>query len=167
MDAAPAGGRSMNTWSSVARFACSGALATVAMTTFMELAFRWLPRREQYPLPPRLITDRVRHRVGLRGLSAPVPAVLALLAHVGFGSVAAVPLAAYPAGSALAASGGGVLHGVAVWTAAYLGVLPASGLLAPVTQHPRGRTALMLTAHIVWGAASALIARAIRTERRG
>ncbi|MGE3857991.1 MAG: hypothetical protein AB7G21_13620 [Dehalococcoidia bacterium] len=148
------------------RFAVAGALATLAMTAFMVVAFRRLPRRERYPLPPRLITDRVRRALGLRQLPGPLPGVLTLIAHIGFGGAAAVPLAAYPTRSMLAACGSGVVHGLAVWTAAYLGALPAAGILRPATEHPRGRVALMVGAHVVWGAATGLIEHALRGRQR-
>jgi hypothetical protein len=47
----------------------------------------------------------------------------------------------------------GVALGLGVWTASYLGVLPALGILRPATEHPARRTALMIAAHVVWGSA--------------
>jgi len=49
----------------------------------------------------------------------------------------------------------GASFGVGVWAASYLGWIPAVGLLAPATRHPRHRSALMLAAHVVWGASLA------------
>jgi len=53
---------------------------------------------------------------------------------------------------------GGVAYGLAVWTTGYLGILPALGALRPATEHPPRRTALMIAAHVVWGAALGLLA---------
>ena len=49
-------------------------------------------------------------------------------------------------------------YGLAVWTTGYLGLLPALGALRPATEHPPRRTALMIAAHVVWGAALGLLA---------
>lgn len=39
-----------------------------------------------------------------------------------------------------------------MWAGSYLELLPALGILRPATQHPVRRTALMVGAHLVWGA---------------
>jgi putative membrane protein len=39
-----------------------------------------------------------------------------------------------------------------VWAGSYLGLLPVLGILSPATRHPTGRNALMIAAHIIWGA---------------
>lgn len=38
-----------------------------------------------------------------------------------------------------------------VWSGSYLGLLPALNILPPATEHPPGRNALMIAAHVVWG----------------
>jgi hypothetical protein len=61
----------------------------------------------------------------------------------------------------------GAAYGVAVWTGSYLGWIPTLGLLKPATRHPAERNALMLAAHLVWGAALGGTLREITlTERR-
>lgn len=45
--------------------AIAGLLATVPMTIFMRSAWRLLPKREKYPLPPRLITRRLTKETGV------------------------------------------------------------------------------------------------------
>ncbi len=51
----------------------------------------------------------------------------------------------------------GLLYGGAVWTASYLGVIPALGLLSPATRHPPRRTAIVLGGNLLWGVTTALI----------
>jgi hypothetical protein len=46
-----------------------------------------------------------------------------------------------------------VAFGVAVWLLSYMGWLPAIGLFGPATRDTQGRSALMVAAHLVWGAA--------------
>jgi hypothetical protein len=60
----------------------------------------------------------------------------------------------------------GTLYGLVVWGASYLGLVPALGLLSPATRHPRRRNALMIAAHLVWGAALGLLA-AQRPRKHG
>jgi hypothetical protein len=50
----------------------------------------------------------------------------------------------------------GVGFGLAVWAVSYLGWLPAAGILSPATEHPARRNALMIGAHVVWGATTGL-----------
>ena len=52
---------------------------------------------------------------------------------------------------------GGITFGLGLWTISYLGWLPAAGILRPATQHPPRRTALMVTAHVVWGSVLGLL----------
>src|SRR5436190_911638 len=46
--------------------ALAGLAATVPMTLAMELMYRQLPPRQRYPLPPRLITQRLARRARRR-----------------------------------------------------------------------------------------------------
>jgi len=133
-------------------FAGAGAAATGAMTVFMERAFRCLPAHEQYPLPPREITDAVTEGLDVdRPQSRSSVTVVTFIAHFGFGIASALPLAALPRHSLRAATAQGVIWGLLVWSGAYLGALPALQILTPANQHPAGRTALMIVAHVVWG----------------
>ena len=51
----------------------------------------------------------------------------------------------------------GALYGLAVWGGSYLGLMPATGLYRSADEEPAARNALMITAHIVWGAPSGVI----------
>jgi hypothetical protein len=131
--------------------ALGGIAGTFAMTAVMRRLHRSLPARSQYPLPPREIVDRTL---------SPAPDSarprLTTISHFGYGAAAGALFG-------LIAPRGGVLsgcaYGVAVWAASYLGWIPAAGILRPATVHPADRNALMITAHLVWGAVTALTAR--------
>jgi hypothetical protein len=58
----------------------------------------------------------------------------------------------------------GVGFGLAVWAGSYLGWLPAAGVLAPATEHPPRRTALMIAAHVVWGATTGIALERLSEE---
>ena len=137
------------------RGAIAGAVATVPMTLVMVTLFRRLPPEQRYPLPPRLITEDIAERAGADPvMDDPALTRATLAAHFGYGAAtgALFPLIArrrYP----LALIGPG--YGIAIWAASYLGWIPALRMLPPATRQPVERNALMLTAHIVWGAALA------------
>ncbi len=125
--------------------AAAGLVATGAMTAATLVMFRLLPQTQRYPLPPAEITAEVKRQAGLgngatRGQT--------LLAHFAYGAACG---ALFPVFVEQRKAETGALYGLAVWTASYLGWLPALKILKPATQHPLARNALMLLAHVVWG----------------
>ena len=139
----------------------AGLVATAPMTASMLLMHRHLPWRERYPLPPRQITEEVAEHVGIEDqLNEPSLSAATVAGHFGYGAVAG---AIYPLGAPKLPGHPvlrGVLFGLAVWTGSYLGWLPVTGILSSATGHPARRNALMIAAHVVWGAAlGALVER--------
>src|SRR5205085_7597262 len=61
----------------------------------------------------------------------------------------------------------GAGFGVAVWAGSYLGWLPAAGIITPATEHPPRRNALMIAAHVVWGATAALVLQNMADDGEG
>jgi uncharacterized membrane protein YagU involved in acid resistance len=51
----------------------------------------------------------------------------------------------------------GATFGILVWAVSYLAVLPGLQILEPATKSPPRRNLLMISAHVVWGAALALL----------
>ncbi|WP_197711217.1 hypothetical protein [Azospirillum brasilense] len=139
--------------------AIAGLAGTVAMTAAMRAMFRALPEKDRYPLPPRLITDRVVGPTGLMdAMEEPERRDLTLALHYGYGAAAGAlyPAVARRIGGPAAVTGIG--YGLAVWGASYLGWIPAMRILTPATHHPRARNTLMLTAHVVWGGVTGVTA---------
>lgn len=134
--------------------AVAGLLATFPMTIFMLAAWKRLPRREKYPLPPRLITRNLvgqvapPRKLGDRNLTA-----LTLLLHFLYGAITGSLYGILEDRIPLRQSVKGSLYGLAVWSGSYLGWLPAFGILSPATEHPWRRNLLMIVAHVVWGSA--------------
>jgi uncharacterized membrane protein YagU involved in acid resistance len=145
--------------------AVAGFVGTAPMTVVMEGLRRLLPEHEQYPLPPREITEETAHKAGADGsLNEPLLKALTAAAHFGYGAAVGCgygALARYLPGPTACK---GMTYGLAVWAGSYLGLVPALGLLAPATEHPPRRTALMIAAHLVWGAATALLAERLADE---
>ena len=145
----------------------SGVAATVPMTLVMEAAYRALPPGEKRgPLPPREITMKAADAVGVEDdLSEPQKKGLTGLAHFAYGAGAGSVYGAVAPHLPLGPVGNGIAYGLAVWTGSYLGWLPAAGVLPPATREPAGKNAVMIAAHVVWGATLGLLTAALTRPR--
>lgn len=143
--------------------AAAGFAATTPMTIVMELLHDHLPTHERYPLPPGEIVADAERKAGVAPPGG-VHRALALAAHFGYGAAAGSLYGPLTAGLPAAPLVRGALFGLGVWGASYLGLLPALGVLRPATQHPARRSALMIAAHLVWGAALAATAERLTEE---
>ena len=134
--------------------ALAGLAATGPMTLAMKLMHEQLPREERYPLPPRQVTEGVAEKAGVdRQLDEETREAATWVSHFAYGTACGALYGALSGGRvderpALAGAG----FGLAVWAGSYLGWLPAAGILSPATAHPARRNALMIAAHVVWGA---------------
>jgi uncharacterized membrane protein YagU involved in acid resistance len=130
------------------------------MTVAMAAMFPALPRRQRYPLPPRQITMSLAGKAGVaRHLNESQRQAVTFVAHFAYGAAMGAlyaPLAARIAGPPLLK---GPAFGIAVWAGSYLGWLPATNTLSPATRHAAARNALMITAHLVWGAVAGAVTR--------
>jgi uncharacterized membrane protein YagU involved in acid resistance len=148
----------MNTTTRLCVGAFAGLLATAPMSAVMLLWHRRLPWLHRDPLPPAKITHTVLENAGLHDVSLTEEAALTAVNHFAYGAAtgAAYGLIA-PKGSATNAINAGIVYGLGVWTASYLGWVPAVGLHRPATEEPADRNLLMLTAHVVWGGTLGLL----------
>lgn len=76
--------------------------------------------------------------------------VLASAAHAGFGGVVGAAYALLPRYGPAPLRG--VLTALAVWAVSYQGWVPALGILPPASRDKPGRPAVMIGAHVVFGA---------------
>jgi hypothetical protein len=138
--------------------AIAGIAATVAMTATMRRLHGNLPAAERYPLPPREITQR------LMPVSASDDELRdsSLLAHFGYGAVVGALFAA--SGTRKGDAVGAVL-GAGVWALSYFGWVPGFGVLRPANKHPARRNALMICAHLVWGAVTTWTVRELEAAQ--
>ena len=148
MNNAPASGTGLRLSSRIILGALSGMAGTMAMTAAMGRLHRRLPEPQQYPLPPREITELVSDR-------GPDDAIkdAATAAHFFYGAAAGSLLAMARPRTGPAE---GALFGAGIWAASYLGWIPAANILEPADRHPGKRTALMIAAHLIWGTVTAL-----------
>jgi len=140
--------------------AIAGIAATVAMTAAMQRMYRLLSAGEQYPLPPREITQRtvpfLQNEDAIKDAS--------IVSHAAYGAAAgALVGASAPDAGPLR----GAIAGAAVWAASYFGWIPAAAILTPAHHHPASRNALMIAAHLLWGAVSAQAVRELTAARAG
>ena len=131
----------------------AGAAATVPMTAAMVALHKTLPGEPARPLPPREIVENAAEAA-----DAPEPGTAATLgAHFSYGAAAGVAYLPFAGKSGMNPAVEGALFGLAVWGGSYLGLLPATGLYRSATEDATGRNVLMVTAHLVWGAALGVI----------
>jgi hypothetical protein len=147
--------------------ALAGLAATVPMTLALKLMHEQLPREEQYPLPPRQVTEGLAEKAGVREHMDEEERVAATwVSHFAYGATCGALYGALSGerldGHPLAAGAG---FGVAVWAGSYLGWLPAAGIISPATEHPARRNALMIAAHLVWGATAAAALAGLAGEK--
>jgi hypothetical protein len=147
--------------------ALAGLAATGPMTLAMKLMHEQLPREEQYPLPPRQVTEGLAEKAGVKEhLDEGEREAATWLSHFAYGAACG---ALYGAVSGERLDGHPVLAGVgfgfAVWAGSYLGWLPAAGIIAPATEHPARRNALMIAAHVVWGATTGVAVERLSDNR--
>ena len=149
--------------------ALAGLAATGPMTLAMKLMHEQLPREEQYPLPPRQVTEGMAEKAGVNEhLDEEERETATWVSHFAYGAACG---ALYGAVSGERVDShpvlAGVGFGVAAWAGSYLGWLPAAGIIAPATEHPPRRTALMIAAHVVWGATTGVAVERLSERRRG
>ena len=145
--------------------AASGFIATVPMTAVMLLLQRLLPARERYPLPPEQMAEQLASAVSDDGTVQPqTRRAIALPMHFGFGVVGGALFGVSLGRTRLAPVLSAIPFALLVWTVSYLGWIPAAGISPPATDQPVRRNALMIAAHVVWGAATGASFRTLTTR---
>jgi hypothetical protein len=148
--------------------ALAGLAATAPMTLAMKLMHEQLPRGEQYPLPPRQVTEGLAEKAGVNEhLDEEEREAATWVSHFAYGAACGALYGAV-SGERLDERPllAGVGFGLAVWAGSYLGWLPAAGIISPATEHPARRTALMIAAHVVWGATTGVAVERLSDEDR-
>jgi uncharacterized membrane protein YagU involved in acid resistance len=148
--------------------AAAGLLSSVLMGIIMKLMQEQLPSSQKYHLPPREITIALMAHSGADQelQESSNITTLTTIGHLGYGSIGGVNYSLLSGYIPLPAIFKGGLFGLVVWAVSYLGWIPATGILSPVTRHPRERTLLMIAAHLVYGAATALLTELFLAKRK-
>jgi len=144
----------------------AGFVATLPMTIFMLATQRFLPKRQQYRLPPEMITSELANRAHVRHhLNKQVVVGATLISHFGYGAAMGAAYGPLHRRVPLPAIAQGVLFGLVVWAASYLGLLPLLGIAASGDREPLRRNLMMIAAHIVWGASMGATANLLFHEK--
>ncbi|HVK16124.1 MAG TPA: DUF6789 family protein [Fimbriiglobus sp.] len=145
----------------------AGLAATAPMTAAMAALFPALPFEDQHRLPPRHITERAAEEVGVEDdLSEPEKQGLTAIAHFGYGTAAGAVYGLIRPSLPLPGAVAGVAYGLAVWAGSYMGLLPALRLYPHAEGESAERGALMIAAHVVWGAALGIVTDQLADPRR-
>lgn len=140
-----------------------GVVGAIPMTAAMLAFKRVLPRWEQYALPPREITLEAAAKAGVDELvrDEPQATLITGATHFGFAAATGAIYGALFPRIRLPFWMKGVLFSLMVWSASYLGWVPALGFLPPATRQPKERNLLMIAAHLIWGITTAYTAERI------
>jgi uncharacterized membrane protein YagU involved in acid resistance len=146
----------------------AGLSATGPMTVVMLIWHRLLPRHEQYPIPPYVITTRAVEETSASNLvdQESERVGLTVASHFGFGAAAGALYGLLADALPLPGPGKGTIYGLLVWAAYYLGILPATGLYRPPQAEPLRRHGMMIMAHVVWGLALGSLFAQLRAMSR-
>lgn len=140
--------------------AAAGVVATVPMTIAMEELHRLLPPERDEPLPPREVTEGLyEHFDDVEDAPEERLEKLTFLLHYAFGGATGALFPLVAPRRLPAAVGAGMLYGLAVWSGAYLGLLPRIGVRHHAKHDSVERSITMIAAHVVWGATLGLILR--------
>jgi uncharacterized membrane protein YagU involved in acid resistance len=133
--------------------AAAGAAATMPMTIFWEALHPRLAGEPPRPLPPREVAEALAVKAGVsRTITEEEMQHLAMALHFGYGTVTGALFGLIAPQSRTRAIGAGMLFGLGVWSASYLGWLPATGVRHSPRWDPPARTRLLIASHLVWGA---------------
>ena len=150
--------------SSLMSRALAGFIGTIPMTIFMLLMHRLLPNWQKYALPPEAITHELSERIDLdKYMNKQQLLAATLVSHFGYGTVMGMLYGMMMYRLSLSTMVKGILWGLAVWAVSYLGLLPALGISQSAEKEPWKRIALMIGAHVIWGASLGAIER--QTQR--
>ena len=143
----------------------AGFVATGPMTLAMNAMYRELPPEHKDALPPRQITEQVAASAGVDlGPDEETHQAATLAAHFGYGAAAGAIYGPLAGATPLPRVAEGMFYGVAIWAGSYFGLLPGAGLYRSAKDEAPSRNALMLTAHLIWGASLGLMMGALVRE---
>ncbi len=140
----------------------AGFVATGPMSVFMLVTKRFLPKRHKYALPPEIITEELAQRMHVRWHMNKLEVEAAtVVSHFGYGTAMGILYNASGERIPLPPAVKGVLFGLIVWAASYLGLLPLIGMSESGQREPGRRNLLMIAAHVVWGITLGLVAEVL------
>ena len=146
--------------------AIGGFAATVPMTMVMIYLHRQIPKKERKVIPPKQITVKVADELGVKKAirEKPEKDAASLVNHFAYGATTGALYAPIASRVDLPPLVKGASYGLAVWAASYLGWLPLMDIRQPATERPASENAMMISAHIVWGAFLGIITEKLKED---
>lgn len=145
--------------------ATAGLVGTGPMTVFMLLTQRFLPKGQRYTLPPEMITQQLAKRAHVRQhMNKRVILGATMVSHFAYGATMGMIYSPLEKLVPLPAVLKGVIFGLFIWAASYLGLLPLLGISAAGEKEPMKRNLMMVAAHILWGATLGVVAKVLISE---
>ena len=147
--------------------AMAGVAGAVPMTMLMDRLHRELPPGEREPLPPRQITEHLTERAGVaHHMDEGDMRAASYANHFAYGAATGAVFGNVARRLPMSPIVSGVTFALGVWTVSYFGWLPALKILPPASEHSAGRNAIMILAHVVWGASMGLALSIVNRPRR-
>jgi uncharacterized membrane protein YagU involved in acid resistance len=144
----------------------AGFAATVPMTAYMEWADDARITAPASTLPPRQIVEEAAGET----VSVATEAELQFgtrVAHYGYGTAVATIYGLHQVrGTVCSEMISGVAFGLQIWALSYLGLLPALGSRARAAKQSRRTNAVVIAAHLIWGASLGLSYFVLQQRRR-
>ena len=149
--------------------ALAGAAATIPMSALMLFLHRQIPKRERRALPPEQITKKIADELGAGEIvdEETESKVVTLVNHFAYGAASGAAYAAVASKIDLPPVLKGTVYGLAVWTGSYLGWLPLFGVRESATERPASENAMMIAAHVIFGAALGQALETLSDEQIG
>jgi putative membrane protein len=136
------------------------------MTVAMVGLHRVLPPEHQEPLPPEQITENAAAKAGVDLRSdEETQKAATLAAHFGYGATVGALYAPFAGSTGLPRPVEGMLYGLAVWGGSYFGVIPGAGLYKSAEDEAPERNAVMIAAHLIWGASLGVLVDVLSRDR--
>ncbi len=138
--------------------ALAGTIATVPMTIFMFSTQRFLPKGQQYDLPPEIITKELAERAHVKQHMSKAQILAATTAsHFGYGATMGILYSILGRRLPLTSSLKGTLFGFVIWVASYQALLPLLGFSKSSDKETTRRNVMMIAAHVVWGISTGVV----------
>lgn len=99
-------------------------------------------------------------------LNRTVEKVLTGLGHFGYGALCGAAYGPYAEQTKARPVVSGACFGLGVWAASYLGWLPVTGVRRSATRDLAGTNTMMIAAHLVWGASTAIAYETLRRKSK-
>ena len=138
----------------------AGCIATLPMTVFLLGIQRILPGWQRYTLPPEEVTKELAQRVHMQHyLDKKRLLASSIVFHFGYGTAMGGLYGLLMRQIRLSSFLKGVLFGLTIWAASYLGWMPLAHISVAAPREPLQRNLMMITGHIIWGSATGTLAK--------